>query len=111
MSKEELKTLKDIRCPLIAEAKENRFVETEKLEDMQKYLDKTWVAKAEIKKEAIRCAKAIKGIYKKGGTLFKKHGELAKGLELDLFEYEQDDCAGALKFIQWFFDITSEELS
>ena len=63
MSKEELKTLKDIRCPLIAEAKENRFVETEKLEDMQKYLDETWVAKAEIKKEVIKWIKYLELIH------------------------------------------------
>jgi len=64
----------------------------------------------ELKQEAIKYIKAIKGIYKLGDTLFKEHGKIAPGFELDLYDYEQDDCAGAIKFIKYFFNITEEDL-
>jgi tRNA G10 N-methylase Trm11 len=63
-----------------------------------------------LKQEAIKWVKAMKKIYEKGETLFKEHGKLTEDFELNLFAYEQDDIAGAVKFAMYFFNLTEKDL-
>jgi len=66
--------------------------------------------KEEFKTEAIKWIIAIKGVQKKGDTLFKEHGKLKKDFEVDIYDYEQDDSAPMIKWIKYFFNITDKEI-
>jgi len=96
------KTLKDIYAPLSQRKKhisEEQFGEEEDL-----------ISRIDVKTEAVKWVKRMLKIYEKGDTLCKKHGKITKDFELDLYDYEQDDVAGAVKFAKYFFNITEEDL-
>ena len=82
----ELKTLKDIPIP-------NRTFTRRILKD-----------------EAVKDYKRLLKVYEKGDTLFKEHGKIAEGFEVDLYDYEQDDVKGILKYIKWKNNLTEEDL-
>ena len=63
-----------------------------------------------LKAEVVKWIKRMLKIYEKGDTLAKKHGKITKDFELDLYYYEQDDVVGAVKFAEYFFNITEEDL-
>jgi hypothetical protein len=68
-----------------------------------------YLSEEEIKQEGIEWIKSIKEVQKKGDTLFNEHGKL-NGLNINIFDYEQDDSIGMIKFIKHFFNIIEEDL-
>lgn len=63
-----------------------------------------------LRAEAIKDYKRLLEVAMKGDTLFKKHGKIAEGFEVNIFDYEQNDITGILKYIKWKFNLTDEEL-
>ena len=87
----------------------NKEEELKTLKDF--YLDdEDGISWEELKAEAVKDYKRLLKFYEKGGTLSKEHGKIAEGFEVDIYNYEQDDVSGILKYIKWKFNLTEEDL-
>lgn len=88
----ELKTLKDL------------------IEEDKTIIEDVWVDSNKLKAEAIKWVKELRknfAIHQKDNFCHIKTGEL----DLNFFDYEQNDFDPIIRFVKHFFNITEEELN